>query len=227
MHLLKTKKRLFCNYTEHEKAEKAERLSSLRLRMEQLEAKRKSMMDDYKAQIDESDAEILSLSRLVDDGGEERLVPCVIEYNVPKSGLKTITRRDIDDSWTEEMEEGDYNLFPQTEEHETLALPEAEVVEEDEPAISYRETYGFNPDKYDFAKYIVIKSEDDFNSLEIEPEDDYPLFEGALLVQSTYEEIKKVIPFCSYSYRSNTVDGLAWYGFPQLEKVAEHEQTNG
>ena len=53
------------------------------------------------------------LSVQVSDGHEMRPFECEVEYHAPSQGTKTITRKDTAESFTESMDEEDWNLFNQ------------------------------------------------------------------------------------------------------------------
>lgn len=119
-------KNLFCEFTSDERASKGDQLADKRIRMDELKDEA-AALNKEKGDLDK---EILSISKLLKHGGEERFVKCLVAYNYPEDGSKTIKRSDTGEEWIETMVDADYKLFSEKEHEEQV--PENEIFSEDE-----------------------------------------------------------------------------------------------
>src|SRR4051812_15941818 len=78
-----------------------------------VESEKKSVVSQYKSQLDGIDADINSLSNKVANGYEMRKVECEIQYHKPEQGKKTIIRKDTGGKEVEKMSSEEWNLWNQ------------------------------------------------------------------------------------------------------------------
>lgn len=79
-----------------------------------LTEEKKSVTSQFAARLNEIKATTNKLSNQVADGWEFRQVDCIVEYNKPEHGKKTIIRKDLDKvTAIETMTAYDHNLFTQ------------------------------------------------------------------------------------------------------------------
>lgn len=74
---------------------------------------KKSVVSQYKSQIDAIDAELSNISSKVANGYEMRKVECEIQYHKPEQGKKTIIRKDTNEKSVEKMTSEEWNLWNQ------------------------------------------------------------------------------------------------------------------
>lgn len=82
---------------------------------------KKSVVSQYKSQIDAIDAELSGISSKVANGYEMRKVECAIEYHKPEQGKKTIIRSDNKETLVEKMTSEEWNLWNQYSEDQKTA----------------------------------------------------------------------------------------------------------
>lgn len=80
---------------------------------ERIESEKKSIVSQYKSQLDALSAEIGSTSNKVANGYEMRKVDCKVEYHKPEQGKKTITRTDTQEKIIEKMTSEEFTLWNQ------------------------------------------------------------------------------------------------------------------
>lgn len=88
-------------------------LANKTIEIEQIKEEQKAVNDEYKGRIGEIRSDVKQLSNNVASGYEMRAVACDVKFHQPHEGKKTITRLDTYESWVEEMEQRDFNLFNQ------------------------------------------------------------------------------------------------------------------
>jgi hypothetical protein len=78
-----------------------------------VEEEKKSITSQFSAKINEAKATCNKLSNFISNGYEYRDIECIIEYHKPEQGRKTITRKDNNVSFIENMHSHEWNLFNQ------------------------------------------------------------------------------------------------------------------
>jgi hypothetical protein len=128
MNQVKTERRkLRCDLTAQEIHDFSLKLAQENKNYTAIEDELKSVKSQYKAKLDESDAQINKLSGLVTDGFEMREVECEVHYHKPTQGKKTIIRMDQNKTTAvESMQDYEWDLFNQPEDEATSELLEAE-----------------------------------------------------------------------------------------------------
>ena len=101
------------DFTEEELKRLANKLAYAAQQKEAVVAQKKSVMADFKSQIDNLDMTIGSTSQKVTNGYEMRHTECKVRYNIPYVGMKQVTRSDTGVTWEEQMDRNDFNLFNQ------------------------------------------------------------------------------------------------------------------
>jgi len=86
---------LLCRLTESELEEEAKKLTALIVEKSQQEAEKKAMAADYGDRIKRLEEEIEDQVPIVADRQKRKMVSCLIEYNKPSLGKKTVTRLDL------------------------------------------------------------------------------------------------------------------------------------
>ena len=123
----KERRKLRCDLTAKEIHDYSIQLANENKNNVSLEDEKKAVMSQYKAKLDESQAQINKLSGLVTDGFEMREVECEAHYHKPERGKKTIIRLDLNKTMAiEQMQDYEYNLFNQPDDEDTSDLLEAE-----------------------------------------------------------------------------------------------------
>lgn len=74
---------------------------------------KKSVVSQYKSQIDALDAELSGISSKVANGYEMRKVECEVLWHKPEQGKKTLIRKDTNEKIIEKMTSEEWNLFTQ------------------------------------------------------------------------------------------------------------------
>jgi len=117
-------------FTRDELQEISTELANKTQEQRSLEDEKKSITSTYGSRINEAKEQISQAANKVASGYDLRQIDCKVEYHVPKEGVKTLTRLDIDENrdgmrkeWTEKMNSMDYNLWTQYQEYN------AEVIE--------------------------------------------------------------------------------------------------
>ena len=94
MKVRETEKMLRYTFSREELLEIGKKLAEANGRKVQIDSDQKRVVSDFKAQAAKADSEIGSLSQNISSGYDLRMVKCVIEYNSPIVGQKTIRRLD-------------------------------------------------------------------------------------------------------------------------------------
>lgn len=99
------KKKVECKVqlNDHDKAVYGLELAKLNIEYGKVDRARASAAKEFKEELDGLDQEINRVSGKLQDGYEQRGMDCEIQFNVPKAGMKTITRLDTSAQWTESM----------------------------------------------------------------------------------------------------------------------------
>jgi len=108
---MKRKMVLKCDLTEHEVNDIAKEMSERLNQKSLLENEKKESNKKYSREISYYEKKIVDAGILINQGYEEREVDVEIKMNHPKKGLKTITRKDNNESWEEPMVLDDHDLF--------------------------------------------------------------------------------------------------------------------
>ena len=114
----KVKRSLKYEFKAEEIHELATELANKNQELRQLEENKKAVTADFGSRMTVCKEQIGLLSDRVASGYEMRDVSCVVDYHIPTPNKKTITRTDTNESWEEQMNETDFNLFTQWEEKE-------------------------------------------------------------------------------------------------------------
>lgn len=85
---------LLCRLSESELEEESKRLTQLLIQKGRTEEEKKIKLADYNEQIKQLEEEIEEQVPIVADRQKRKMVSCLIEYNKPSLGKKTITRLD-------------------------------------------------------------------------------------------------------------------------------------
>ncbi len=109
----RTQKTLKYVFTKDEAHQLALDLSAEIRKLQELEEQKGSVVAQYGAKIKEAKARINRISGLVGDGHEHRDVEVEIAFHIPEPGKKTMTRKDTGESWVEDMDKYEFNLFNQ------------------------------------------------------------------------------------------------------------------
>jgi phage shock protein A len=106
------------HFTDEEINQLAKQLAYENNNLEQCKSKKESVVSEFDNKIKVSETQIMSLSRNISSGSEYRDIVCEVRMNVPKVGIKTITRPDTGDYWEEAMsdKERQERLFDEGEE---------------------------------------------------------------------------------------------------------------
>lgn len=108
-------------FTEQELLALSEDLAVKNQDLMSVENEKKSVVSGYGSRINEIKEGIGALSNKVANKFEHREVDCEVQYHTPEKGIKTLTRGDTGESFTEKMSEMDYDLFNQFQEEENEA----------------------------------------------------------------------------------------------------------
>lgn len=203
---------LFTNFTESERSELAGKLADMNIKISELEAEKKAISSRIGEQIKEVEAEASALSKKVKDNGEERLVKCMIKYNNPSEGRKTITRLDNNETWIEDMTDPDYEIFrehPEAAENNGIyALPEHKEEQAEETDLidvtddevfqeEVKELYGVDvkklADNVDDFQFFIVTTEQDLSEIGFTDEDielSFAGLRGALIVNVAANVVK-------------------------------------
>lgn len=100
-------------FSDDEIKEMGEDLSDQVMNFSRLDLEKKEQNKIWNKQLKEMMAEIKRSSKIIDDGWIEADTRCKVEFNNPRYGKKRITRTDTKESWIEDMEESEFNLFNQ------------------------------------------------------------------------------------------------------------------
>lgn len=94
MKIKETEKMLRYTFSREELLEIGKKLAEANFRKVQIDSDQKRVVSDFKVQAAKADSEIGSLSQNISSGYDLRMVKCVVEYNNPTVGQKTIRRLD-------------------------------------------------------------------------------------------------------------------------------------
>ncbi len=92
----KIKMHLKCLLSDNEKLEAGESLANATNELNEIEADKKRVNDDFKSRTSSAEAQVGILSNKLRSGYEYREVDCQIVFDSPEDGKKTIYRTDID-----------------------------------------------------------------------------------------------------------------------------------
>lgn len=237
---------LKCKLSNEELAQIAEKISTKRIRMEEIKAE-VSDLNGTKKDLDDA---VIQLSHQVREGEGEKPIICDVVYNYPCDGKKTIKRLDkkTDNIWEENMtEEESSSLFPPADEvlttdkadtEGTKALPahtddSYEVVDDeanaderpdDKPKTEYdtlkeiKDAYGFDPTTFG-DEYFIASSEKTLADHNIDSAN-FSFCDGCLLVKANFNVIKVLLDDTLKPAKVFRIDKAnAWYVFNP--KVAE------
>lgn len=107
-------------FTEEELLALGEDLSVKNQDLMSTENEKKSVVSQYGSRINELKEGIGALSNKVANKFEHREVDCEVEYHTPDKGIKTLTRGDTGQTFTEKMSSLDYDLFNQYQDEEEV-----------------------------------------------------------------------------------------------------------
>jgi len=99
------------DFNEEELLAKGKELAEEEFNYAQADIERKNAIAQHNARLKDISKAINKLYSAIRDGFEMREVECEVRINEPKDGQKTITRKDNNFTWVEEMREDDYDLF--------------------------------------------------------------------------------------------------------------------
>ena len=100
-----------------------------------MEDEKKAAASRYKSEMDAIEERITDISNKIRSGYEHRTVEVEVTFHYPAKNVKTIKRLDTMESWAENMEAKDFNLFTQYMEEKQEAadeLPQGEDYFEDD-----------------------------------------------------------------------------------------------
>lgn len=100
-------------FSDDEIKEMGEDLSDQVMNFSRLDLEKKEQNKIWNKELKEMMTEIKRTSKIIDDGWIETDTRCKVEFNNPRYGKKKITRTDTQESWIEDMEESEFNLFNQ------------------------------------------------------------------------------------------------------------------
>lgn len=101
------------DFTEVELHDLSVELANKTKELKQVTEEKKKANSNYTKTINGIKAHCDELSIQVSDGFEYRPIECEVEYHKPSQGTKTVTRKDNGETFTEAMDEEDWNLFNQ------------------------------------------------------------------------------------------------------------------
>lgn len=195
---------LFCQFTAEERADKGELLADKRIRIDQLKEEA-AKLNKEKGDLDK---ELLSISKQLKEGGENRFVKCGVIYDHPEEGMKTVRRFDTGEEWAESMSDDDMTLFRDADEEEAYKLKLL-------PEASIESLFGFDPGD---AEHFIGKSVEDFAKRKIEISNvDLRQFGNHLFVKATFSEVRELTEI-SYVGKCHDDNGEVWYFFPPLQE---------
>jgi uncharacterized coiled-coil DUF342 family protein len=116
---------LWMNFTTDELQEKGQELSNSVLEFSDVEAEKKTKMDEFKQFLDGIEGRIHRLSREIRAKGREVPTACVVRFHVPRTAFKQIVRLDTGELVREEQmspQECQENLFESKEVDELKKL---------------------------------------------------------------------------------------------------------
>lgn len=131
------------DFTDDEIKEMGEDLSDQVMEFSRLDLEKKEQNKIWNKQLKEMMAEIKRTSKIIDDGWIEADTSCKVEFNTPRYGKKRIIRTDTQESWIEDMEEDEFNLFNQ-------------------------ENSSYTPDEKDYLPFAEVSDEEGFDNNENE-----------------------------------------------------------
>jgi len=94
----KIKRTLKYEFTEAETREMSHDLARSIQESKSVEDALQSVKADFKSKLEALSATINQLSTLINNGYEHRLIDCVVEFNVPKDGMKRVIRLDTSEA---------------------------------------------------------------------------------------------------------------------------------
>lgn len=102
---------LRCHFTEKETLELGKKLAESSNTLEQQTAEAKAIAKQHKAKCDQTAAKVREFSTKISTGYESRPIRCIVKYNSPKTGQKTILRTDLNEIVdVEEMTMGEMQI---------------------------------------------------------------------------------------------------------------------
>ena len=103
---------LKCLFTEEEKTQMAREMAQKTLEKDTIQQTMKETLAQFKAKIEACETITKRNATYIKDGYEYRSVDCVVDYNTPERGKKTITRTDTGETFIEDMTRDEKaNLF--------------------------------------------------------------------------------------------------------------------
>lgn len=93
----KTSQLLQCKLTEKELLEVGKQLGEANEDLVQIENEKSEVVASFNAKSTAAEAKISDLSRKVRNGYEYRQVPCLVEFDTPKVGMKQTVRTDTNE----------------------------------------------------------------------------------------------------------------------------------
>lgn len=102
----------------------SELLASNNQELRRMEDEKKAAASRYKSEMDAIEERITDISNKIRSGYEHRTVEVEVTFHHPAKNVKTIKRLDTMESWAENMEAKDFNLFTQYMEEKQEAADE-------------------------------------------------------------------------------------------------------
>jgi len=105
------KRNVRCILTKDETLEKAQILSKANRDLLEVADQKKTVVSELKGKEERLNGEIKMLSEHISNGYVYRDVECEITYHAPVNNVKSLTRKDTGESFTEPMSSDEINLF--------------------------------------------------------------------------------------------------------------------
>ena len=121
---------LLCRLTESELEEEAKKLTALIVEKSQQEAEKKAIAADYGDRIKHLEEEIEDQVPIVADRQKRKMVSCLIEYNKPSLGKKTVTRLDLNTvvGVYDMNEDGKQDIFYNSDDEDAIDVPAVKLL---------------------------------------------------------------------------------------------------
>ena len=119
---------LRCDLTQDDRNDFTKELTNAILEKSEVEEEKKQAVKAYNQEIKAFNKQITHLGYKLDNDFEMRMISCKVEYNTPRYGVKTITRKDTHESWEEQMSDDEQNLFtPSSNPQDDFEGPTAKI----------------------------------------------------------------------------------------------------
>jgi hypothetical protein len=227
--------------SQEDKAKIGEQMSKVELLIDAKETQKKSVTDSFNKQIKDLSAELHALAKQFEENTVMKEIDCIVEFNKPEKGKKTIIRTD-DNTVARVVAMSEYEV-KEIEQPGLFDQEKAEAQKQNEAAeLTLEQAYGFDPLEYigpqlniDECDFFVAENfeqtKSEMDADESFTEDQFNEVRGCLFVLMTEDEHERLKADSKGQFVGmyDCNEQYSWFVFepiPQVVPESEQELNN-